>query len=234
MMSPYVYLVLAAICAGVAVFALVSAQRPQVLGGRPCAVGHRLRARRRVVPRWTPISASIWTTSPVRASCLAIATRLGGLFSGRLTTVREEAIREQLMAAGLYMISARDDHRLPSPADHRPAGACIPARGSAQHPERLDHLPGGVRRLGTSVDIRAAQGAPADQYARSRAPRPDRPDVRDDRGGPLIPAVAAARVGPIRTAAERRASPHASGTDDGFVYGRGAGTPGATERTLPP
>jgi tight adherence protein C len=36
-----------------------------------------------------------------------IATRLGSLFSGRLTTVSEESIREQLMSAGLYMISPR-------------------------------------------------------------------------------------------------------------------------------
>lgn len=42
-----------------------------------------------------------------RSFLSAAATRLGGLFSGRLTTIREAAIRDELMAAGMYTVSAR-------------------------------------------------------------------------------------------------------------------------------
>ncbi len=37
----------------------------------------------------------------------SLATWLGGVFSGRLTAVGEDAIRDQLMAAGMYTVSAR-------------------------------------------------------------------------------------------------------------------------------
>jgi tight adherence protein C len=44
---------------------------------------------------------------PKRGVFSAVATWLGGIFSGRFTAVGEEAIREQLMAAGMYTVSPR-------------------------------------------------------------------------------------------------------------------------------
>jgi tight adherence protein C len=44
---------------------------------------------------------------PKRGVLSAIATWLGGIFSGRFTAVGEKAIREQLMAAGMYTMSPR-------------------------------------------------------------------------------------------------------------------------------
>jgi tight adherence protein C len=44
---------------------------------------------------------------PRRGVFSAVATWLGGIFSGRFTAVGEEAIREQLMAAGMYTMSPR-------------------------------------------------------------------------------------------------------------------------------
>jgi tight adherence protein C len=44
---------------------------------------------------------------PKRGVFSEVATWLGGIFSGRFTAVGEEAIREQLMAAGMYTASPR-------------------------------------------------------------------------------------------------------------------------------
>jgi tight adherence protein C len=46
-------------------------------------------------------------SEPKRGVFSAVATWLGGIFSGRFTAVGEEAIREQLMAAGMYTMSPR-------------------------------------------------------------------------------------------------------------------------------
>lgn len=106
MISPYVYLALAAICAGVAVFALVSAngRRSSAVDRVQSVIDYGLKAGR--TPMDTDISVYL-DNEPSQSLMSGIATRLGGLFLGRLTTVREESIREQLMTAGLYMISAR-------------------------------------------------------------------------------------------------------------------------------
>jgi tight adherence protein C len=106
-MSPYVYLVLGAICAGVAVlFALVSAgsRRSSPVERVQAVIDYGLEAGRR--PMDTDVSMYL-DKEPRQSFVSAIATRLGSLFSGRLTTVSEESIREQLMAAGMYTISAR-------------------------------------------------------------------------------------------------------------------------------
>jgi tight adherence protein C len=44
---------------------------------------------------------------PKQSALSGLATRLGGLLSGRYTAMSEEAIREQLMAAGMYTASPR-------------------------------------------------------------------------------------------------------------------------------
>jgi tight adherence protein C len=46
-------------------------------------------------------------SEPKRGVFSAVATWLGGIFSGRFTAVGEEAIREQLMTAGMYTMSPR-------------------------------------------------------------------------------------------------------------------------------
>jgi tight adherence protein C len=52
--------------------------------------------------------ASIFIDSaPEQSAFASAATWLGGLFSGRLTAFREEEIRDQLVAAGLYTIAPR-------------------------------------------------------------------------------------------------------------------------------
>lgn len=106
MSSPYIYLALAAICAGVAVFALVSARgrRSSAVERVQAVIDLGLQAGR----MQTDTDVSIYLDSePHHGLVSAIATRLGSLLSGRLTTVSEESIREQLMAAGMYTISPR-------------------------------------------------------------------------------------------------------------------------------
>src|ERR1700722_224863 len=106
MISPYVYLALGAICAGVAVFALVSAngRKSSAVDRVQSVIDYGLKAGRTQMD--TDISVYL-DKEPGQSFVSGIATRLGSLFIGRLTTVSEESIREQLMAAGLYMISAR-------------------------------------------------------------------------------------------------------------------------------
>jgi tight adherence protein C len=105
-MSAYLFLALGAIFAGVAVYALVSAQRSK---GSPvqrvqAVIDYGLKAGRTHMDT----DVSIYLDNEPRQSFVSgIATRLGSVFSGRLTTVSEESIREQLMSAGMYMISPR-------------------------------------------------------------------------------------------------------------------------------
>ena len=54
----------------------------------------------------TDVSAYL-DREPDQSPLSAIATQLGSLFSGRLTAVDEETIREQLIAAGMYTVSPR-------------------------------------------------------------------------------------------------------------------------------
>lgn len=52
--------------------------------------------------------ASVFIESkPTQSAVASAATWLGGLFSGRLTAFRENEIRDQLIAAGLYAIAPR-------------------------------------------------------------------------------------------------------------------------------
>jgi tight adherence protein C len=103
----YVYLVVGALCLGVAVVALINA-----------AAGHRRASADRIASivdygtrnrsGGASIEASVFIDAEPKQSLLAAAaTWLGGLLSGRLTAVGEDAIREQLMAAGMYNVAAR-------------------------------------------------------------------------------------------------------------------------------
>lgn len=106
MISTYLYLVLGALCAGVAVYALVIARgrRSSAVERVQAVIDYGLNAGRTQMDT----DVSVYLDNEKRQSVLStLATRLGSVFSGRLTTVSEEAIREQLMAAGMYTISAR-------------------------------------------------------------------------------------------------------------------------------
>jgi tight adherence protein C len=105
-MSAYLYLALGAICAGVAVYALVSAQsrKSSPVERVQAVIDYGLKAGRTHMD--TDVSVYL-DSEPHQSFVSGIATRLGSIFSGRLTTVSEESIREQLMSAGMYMISAR-------------------------------------------------------------------------------------------------------------------------------
>lgn len=103
----YLYLALGAICAGLAVLATLTSLR-----GRGRSTVERVQAAidYGANPGATQpdTDVSIYLESGPRHSLpSAIATRLGSLFSGRFTAMTEEAIREQLMAAGMYTFSPR-------------------------------------------------------------------------------------------------------------------------------
>jgi tight adherence protein C len=86
-------------------FAIMSRGRKSSAVDRVQAViDYGLEAGRR--PMDTDVSVYL-DNEPRQSPLAAVATRLGSLLSGRLTTVSEEAIREQLMAAGMYTISPR-------------------------------------------------------------------------------------------------------------------------------
>ncbi len=102
----YLYLVLGAVLIGVAVSAAVAAAR----GPRRATV-ERVNA---VLDNGLGVGTSYSTdvsaflqSEPRQSIFSALATRLGGIFSGRFTAVGEEAIREQLTAAGMYTVSPR-------------------------------------------------------------------------------------------------------------------------------
>lgn len=105
-MSAYVFLALGAICAGVAVSALVSAsaRKSSAVDRVQAVIDLGLQAGKG--PMDTDVSIYL-DAEPHQSLVSSVATRLGSLFSGRLTTVSEEAIREQLMSAGMYTISPR-------------------------------------------------------------------------------------------------------------------------------
>ena len=103
----YLYLVLGAVCVGVAVTALVlttrsgrgsAVDRVQAVIDVSLTAGHSQGV--------TDVSAYL-ENEPNQGLVSTLATRLGSLFSGRFTTMSEEAIRDQLMAAGMYTSSPR-------------------------------------------------------------------------------------------------------------------------------
>lgn len=106
-MTSYVYLVLGAICAGIAVLALLLSRR-----ARGHATVERVHAaidygaRAGLTTADTDVSAYL-EQEPSKSPLSLVVTQLGNLFSGRLTAVDEETIREQLMSAGMYTVSPR-------------------------------------------------------------------------------------------------------------------------------
>jgi len=106
MTSTYLYLALGALCTGVAVYALVIARgrRSSPVQRVQAVIDYGLSAGRTHMDT----DVSVYLDNEPRQSFLSVlATRLGSVFTGRLTTVSEESIREQLMAAGMYTISPR-------------------------------------------------------------------------------------------------------------------------------
>jgi tight adherence protein C len=103
----YLYLALGAICAGVAVLAAafaVSSRSGGVIERVQAVIDFSLNAG----ARQTGTDVSMYLDNEPNQGLLSdIATRVGGLFSGRYTAMSEEAIREQLLAAGMYTSSAR-------------------------------------------------------------------------------------------------------------------------------
>ncbi|HEX3802057.1 MAG TPA: type II secretion system F family protein [Solirubrobacteraceae bacterium] len=103
----YLYLFFGAICAGVALIAATTASRAR---GRAtvqrvhAAIDYGIRAGNG--PGATDVSVYL-DNEPRQGLVSKVATWLGGLLSGRFTAVGEEAIREQLMSAGLYTVSPR-------------------------------------------------------------------------------------------------------------------------------
>jgi len=104
----YIYLIGGAICAGVALVALVTAAH-----AKHNAVVARVSAIIDYGTRALPVgdasleASTFLETEPRQSVFSEIATWLGGLFSGRFTAVGEDAIREQLMAAGMYTVAPR-------------------------------------------------------------------------------------------------------------------------------
>ncbi len=106
-MSSYIYLALGAGFLGIAVLATLVATREH--RGSPvervrAVIDHGLQAG----GDGLGADLTVYLDREAHRSFLsAAATSLGGLFSGRLTTIREAAIRDELMAAGMYTVSAR-------------------------------------------------------------------------------------------------------------------------------
>lgn len=102
----YLYLVGGALFVGLAVLAVVAS-----LNSRHSSALERVKAviDTGVQARGAPgePDVSIYLARDRQGLLAGIATRLGGLFSGRLTTISEKAIGEQLMAAGMYTVSPR-------------------------------------------------------------------------------------------------------------------------------
>jgi tight adherence protein C len=102
----YIYLFFGAICLGVAVVAGLSASRAR---GRATVMRVHAAIDYGINAGFAPSTdVSVYLDNePRRGVMSAVATWLGGLFSGRFTAVGEEAIREQLIAAGMYTTSPR-------------------------------------------------------------------------------------------------------------------------------
>ncbi len=103
----YIYLALGAIFAGLSVTAVVASlrsRRGSAVQRVQAVIETSLNAGTRHLN--TDVSAYL-EAEPRRGLVSTLATRIGGLFSGRFTAMSEEAIREQLMAAGMYSVSPR-------------------------------------------------------------------------------------------------------------------------------
>jgi tight adherence protein C len=103
----YLYLALAAACVGVAGMALAFALRKRS-GSAVERVQAVIDFSLTAGTQHSGTDVSLFLENEPKQSPLSeLATRLGSLFSGRYTAMSEEAIREQLMAAGMYTASAR-------------------------------------------------------------------------------------------------------------------------------
>jgi tight adherence protein C len=103
----YIYLIAGALCLGVAVLAVMSAARAD-RGAAVSRIATIIDYGTQNVPGGASDEASSFIDSaPEQSAVASAATWLGGLFSGRLTAFREEEIRDQLIAAGLYTIAPR-------------------------------------------------------------------------------------------------------------------------------
>lgn len=102
----YLYLILGAVLAGVSIFALISARarHGSAVDRVQAVIDFSLSAGLHSVG--TDVSMYL-DTEPKKGILEQLVTRLGNLFSGRFTAMSEEAIREQLMSAGLYTTSPR-------------------------------------------------------------------------------------------------------------------------------
>jgi tight adherence protein C len=104
----YLYLVAGALFLGVAVVAAMGAART----GRRAAVSRIATiidyGTQNFVGGGAADEASLFIdAAPEQSAVASAATWLGGLFSGRLTAFREDAIHDQLIAAGMYTIAPR-------------------------------------------------------------------------------------------------------------------------------
>ncbi|HTW11210.1 MAG TPA: type II secretion system F family protein [Solirubrobacteraceae bacterium] len=103
----YLYLIAGAVCLGVALTALFTAvhARRRAVVTRVTAVLDYGRSAQASVG--SAEAALFIDREPRQSAFASLATWLGGLFSGRLTALGEEAIRDQLMAAGMYRFAPR-------------------------------------------------------------------------------------------------------------------------------
>ena len=102
-----VFLALGTVCAGFAVLMFLSTRRSR---GHETVqrVQAAIQSSSRSGLTGTDTDVSVYLDRGSEQSGLAgVAIALGSMFSGRLTVVSEEAIREQLISAGMYKVSPR-------------------------------------------------------------------------------------------------------------------------------
>lgn len=102
----YIYLILACLCIGAAVLMVVSrvqSRQRSTLRRVEAIIDYGSRVS---TPDVTDVSVYL-DAEPGGGALADVATRLGSLLSGRFTAVSEAAIQEQLMAAGVYSVTAR-------------------------------------------------------------------------------------------------------------------------------
>jgi tight adherence protein C len=102
----YIYLILAAVCIGVVVLVAVAAaqsRRRETVQRVEAIIDYGTRV---MTPDATDLSVYL-EVEKTGGAVATLATWLGGLFSGRLTAFGEAEIQQQLMAAGVYTVSAR-------------------------------------------------------------------------------------------------------------------------------
>ena len=102
----YIYLFFAMVSVGIGVLVATTAarQRRRATVERVTAiVDYGIRSGAETSPDFR----AYLQNEPKRSVFSNVATWLGGIFAGRFTAVGEEAIREQLMSAGMYTVSPR-------------------------------------------------------------------------------------------------------------------------------